>query len=172
VRLARAEEGFNADPKPGMRIRPGQKFVEFRGEFNYFPGNTSLIYGTLGRDGKPAKYTYVSYEPAGGVFGLVVGSFIPLPSSFDGYSWDKANKPANKYRVLLTNAEYRRLDQFIQHARKTKKVFWFFTDNCARFVRDAARVVGLKAPEETFVLPPTYINMLSWYNRGRLADPG
>ncbi len=172
VSLAPAEAGFNANPKPGMKIRRGQKFVEFHGEFNYFPGNTSLIYGTLGRNGKPLKYTYVSFEPAGGIVGLFVGSIIPLPSTFDGYSWDKSSPPATKYRVLLTNREYRRLDAFIKHARENRKVFWLYTENCVRLVRDAARAIGLKAPEGTFVLPPTYVNMLSWYNRGRLADPG
>jgi len=170
VKLAPAEEGFNANPRPGMKIRRGQKFVEFHGELNYFPGNTSLIYGTLGRDGKPLKYTYVSYEPQGGIIGLIVGSFIPLPSSFHGYSWDKSSPPATRYRVLLTNKEYRKLDAFIQHAKKTRKIFWLYTSNCVRLVRDAALTVGLKAPDNTFVMPVTYINMLSWYNRGRLAD--
>ncbi len=172
VTLAPADAGFNANPKPGMKIRQGQKFVEFRGELNYFPGNTSLIYGTLGRDGKPLKYTYVSYEPAGGIFGLVLGSIIPFPSTFDGYSWDKSSAPATKYRVLLTNSEYRKLDNFIKEARKNRKVFWLYTENCVRLVRDAARAIGLKAPEGTFVMPATYVNMLSWYNRGRIADPG
>ena len=55
------------------RFKAGQKFVEFRGELNYFPGNTSLIYGTLGPDGEPLDYQYVSYEPAGGIVGLVAG---------------------------------------------------------------------------------------------------
>jgi len=172
VQLAPAEAGFNANPKPGKRVRKGQKFVEFHGEFNYFPGNTSLIYGTLNRDGTPLKYTYVSHEPAGGVFGLVLGSIIPFPSNYNGYSWDKSSPPATKYRVLLTDKEYRKLDAFIKRERKDRKIFWLYTQNCVRFVRDAARAIGLKAPEGTFVLPPTYVNMLSWYNRGRIADPG
>lgn len=172
VKLPAAEAGFNANPRPDARVRRGQKFVEFHGEFNYFPGNTSLIYGTLKRDGTPLKYQYVSFEPKFGIIGLVVGSIIPLPSYFNGYSWDKSNPPAVKYRVLLTNREYRKLDNFIKNARKNRKVFWLYTENCVRLVRDAARVVGLKAPEGTFVLPPTYVNMLSWYNRHRLADPG
>ncbi len=172
VKLPAAEEGFNANPKPGMKVRRGQKFVEFHGEFNYFPGNTSLIYGTLDRNGKPLKYTYVSHEPAGGIFGLVLGSIIPFPSNYNGYSWDKSSPPATKYRVLLTEKEYRKLDSFIQRERKDRKVFWLYTQNCVRFVRDAAYAIGLKAPEGTFVLPPTYVNMLSWYNRGRIADPG
>ncbi len=167
--------GNHSNPPRMIRkanLRPGQKFVEFHAELDYFPGNTSFIYGTLNPDGTPQTSTYISYKPAKGVFGLIVGSVIPLPSFFDGYASNKASVPALKYRVLLTDQQYRKLDTFIQNSRKTRKVFWMYTANCVRLVRDAARAIGLKAPETTFVLPVTYINELSWANRGRLADPG
>ena len=153
-------------------IRPGQKFVEFHAELDYFPGNTSLIYGTLDPNGMPQTSTYVSHKPVMGALGLIVGSIIPLPSYFDGYASNKASTPVLKYRVLLNEQQYRKLDTFIKNARQTRKVFWMYTANCVRLVRDAARAIGLKAPEATFVLPMTYINQLSWANRGRLADPG
>ncbi len=151
-------------------IQPGQKFVEFHAEFDYFPGNTSLIYGTLGPDGEPQNSTYVSYKPIAGPLGLIIGSIIPVPPNLDGYASNETPKPVVKYRVLLSEEKYRKLDAFVRNARETSKVFWLYTNNCVRFARDAARVVGLKAPEATLVPPITYINMLSWANRGRVAD--
>ena len=167
--------GDQSNPQPKIKkanIRPGQKFVEFHAELDYFPGNTSFIYGTLNPNGTPQTSTYVSYKPVKGAFGLIVGSIIPLPSFFDGYASNKASKPVLTYRVLLTDQQYRKLETFIKEARQTRKVFWMYTANCVRLVRDAARAIGLKAPEATFVLPMTYVNQLSWANRGRLADPG
>ncbi len=167
--------GDHSNPLPGgainkADIQPGQKFVEFHAEFDYFPGNTSLIYGTLGPDGEPLNPTYVSYKPIAGPLGLIIGSIVPLPPQLDGYGFDTAPGAVVKYRVLLSDEQYRKLDAFVQNARKTRKAFWLYTNNCVRFVRDAARAIGLKAPEATLVLPIVYINELSWANRGRVAD--
>lgn len=147
-------------------VPEGQLFVQFQGELAYFPGNTSLIYGTLGPDGEPAQFEYASFQPAHGVLGLVMGSIIPWKSYVGGYAWDNVLPPMMSYRVELTRQQYRKLTAFIENTRRSGKRFYLYTDNCVRFVRDAARAIGLKAPEETFLLPPIYVNMLRIANSG------
>ena len=150
----------------GLNSRHGRYFVEFRGEMSYFPGNTSFIYGTLGPDGEPVQYEHASFQPAYGIFGLIGGSIIPWKHYFGAYPWDTIVPPLMSYRVELSARQYRRLVDFVETTRRSDKLFYLYTDNCVRFARDAARVVGLQAPEETFVLPAVYVNMLRIANSG------
>jgi hypothetical protein len=150
----------------GLKSRGGRYFVEFRGELAYFPGNTSFIYGTLGADGEPADYQHASFQPAYGVLGLIAGSIIPWKHYIGAYPWDTVVPPLIRYRTRLSAQQYRRLVEFVETTRRSDKLFYLYTDNCVRFARDAARAAGLRAPEETFVLPAVYVNMLRIANSG------
>ncbi len=138
----------------------GQRFVEFRGELAYFPGNTVIRHGFLGADGEPDQYEAVAYQAEFGIFGLVLGSIIPVPPRIGVYFWDDRTVSARTYRVNISKKQHERLMDYIAKARQDRKAFYLYTDNCVKFARGAALAIGLKAPEGTFRLPPIYVNML------------
>jgi len=152
--------------KKKRRRHRGGRFVEFRGEYAYFPGNTVIRYGFLDRNGKPVRYKATSFQAAGGVVGYIFGSIIPVPSKVGLYSWDNVTKRTTTYRVRINARQYRRLERFIKKTKRDKQLFHMYSNNCVRFARDAARAVGLKAPQGTAVLPPNYVNMLRRMNGG------
>lgn len=144
----------------------GQRFVEFRGEMAYFPGNTVLRHGFLGPDGEPDEYEAVAFQADHGVFGLVLGSIVPVRAKVGVYPWDDVVTPGRRYLVKINKRRHQRLMAYIEETRRSKKTFYLYTDNCVRFARGAARVIGLTAPEQTFVLPPIYVNALKFANGG------
>ncbi len=143
----------------------GQRFVEFRGEMVAFPGNTVVRHGFLGPDGEPDEYEALSFRPRHGLLGLLVGNVVPYPSELGTYPWDDLSA-MQIYRVRITKHQHERLIAYIDKTRQEQRPFYLYTDNCVRFARGAARAIGLKAPEGTFVFPAIYVNMLRIANEG------
>lgn len=154
--------------KPGSLRKHShrQRFVEFRGEFAIFPGNTVLRHGFLGRGGEQAEYEAVAFQGEFGIFGLILGAIFPLPAKVGVYPWDDVTKPGRSYQVKITERQHMRLLDYIEKTRQENQTFFLYSNNCVRFARDAARTIGLKAPEDTLILPPVYVNMLRYANGG------
>lgn len=162
--LGLATSGTSA---PENRNHAGERFIEFRGEVAYMPGNTVITYGRLGPDGEPAPgYKVIAWQADYGAFGLILGSFIPVKSYIGSYPWDDVVPPMARYRVRVNDKQFAAFQAYVERERNSGKNFYLYTDNCVRFVRGAARAIGLKAPEETFVFSPVYVNMLRIMNGG------
>ena len=145
----------------------GQRFVEFRGEMAYLPGNTVLRHGFLGPDGEPEEYEAVAYQGEFGVVGLVLGGIVPIPAKIGIYPWDDVVKPSRSYLVRINKDQHERLMAYIVNARRNKGSFYLFTDNCVKFARGAALAIGLKVPDSTVLLPPIFVNWLKFINEPR-----
>ncbi len=143
-----------------------QRFIEFRGEFAYPPGNTVLRYGYLGPDGEPADYKVVAHQPAYGALGIILGTIVPVKTYVGSYPWDDVVPAMSSYRVNVTEEQYQKFINYVETYHETHKTFYLYTDNCVKFGQGAARVIGLKAPDDTLLIPPVYVNMLRIMNEG------
>ncbi|MET0606730.1 MAG: hypothetical protein ABWZ80_09760 [Beijerinckiaceae bacterium] len=70
-----------------------------------------------------------------------------------------------RFRVLLTEAEYRDVAAFIEEKKRSSPLWHAALYNCNAFVRDIALHMGLQAPTDTLMYPPKYINALAAMNR-------
>lgn len=138
-------------------------YVEFRARPSLVTGHTYLVYGALGKDGKPAEENVVGFTPEGGPFGLILG-MIAWPGDVGRDVLDERLPDYNMYRRYLTAAQYQHLVAFVADEQKQTKVWNMFVNNCNDFAADAAQAIGLKVPGDRFVPPPLFVLMLSNMN--------
>jgi hypothetical protein len=72
-----------------------------------------------------------------------------------------------RYRVGLTEAEYKKTLATMRGMQKNHPVWHAVLYNCNRFVGDIAQTMGLKAPDNSLLMPKEYINTLKQLNGGR-----
>ena len=94
----------------------------------------------------------------------MIGHLIPVPSETGASDGDTEDQYIiARYRVLLTEAEYRTLTDGIKKLQDSSPVWHAVLYNCNAFVGDIAKSIGLKAPS-SLQMPKEYITELREMN--------
>jgi hypothetical protein len=168
-------------PLKQVEVRPAEKpaasdasrpyFVEFRARSAYNYGHTFVVHGRVG-DPLTAK-NVVGLHPAGDSVPWTVGHFIPVPSET---GWSDGDIGYNeryiiaKYRVFLTEAEYRTVLARMRQMQANTPLWHAALYNCNAFTGDIAKFMGLSAPFH-WAMPKDYVNGIKQMAGGRQQLP-
>lgn len=163
-----------ARPLHYSRERP-QYFVEFRSRYALSYGHTFLVHGRLNARGEVGQVTadqVAGLHPAGdGPQLWSMGHVVPVPAETGPSDGDMEDQYiSNRFRVLLDEAQYRRVSAFIKRKQRTPTMWHAVLNNCNRWVGEVARYMGMRAPTDTVQYPADYISSLRAINAGRLPD--
>jgi hypothetical protein len=170
-------------PLKPVEVRPAAKaapsapvgrpyFIEFRARSAYNYGHAFVVHG---RVGEPiTKKSVVGLHPAGdSPVPWMIGHLVPVPSET---GWSDGDVGYNdiyitaKYRVYLTEAEYRVLLAHLREMQTHTPLWSAPVYNCVAFVGDIAAFMGMKHPFH-WVMPKEYINGIKQMNGGRQELP-
>lgn len=140
-------------------------FIEFRARSALSYGHTFAVHGRVG-----SKIT------AGQVVGLhpftdssipwMIGHLVPVPSETGASDGDTEDQYIiARYRVLLSEAEYKKMTAYIRELQASSPVWHAVLYNCNAFVADIAKSLGLKTPG-TLSKPKEFITELKQLNSG------
>jgi hypothetical protein len=184
VETANSETGADpgaATPLKQVEVRPADKavapdpsrpyFVEFRARAAYNYGHTFVVHGKVGDPITPKSV--VGLHPAGDSTPWMIGHIIPVPSET---GWSDGDVGYNdkyiiaKYRVYLTEAEYRTLLAKMRQMQRNTPLWHAAIYNCNAFVGDIAKFMGLSAPIH-WLMPQEYVNGIKQMAGGRQKLP-
>jgi hypothetical protein len=151
---------------------PGRPyFIEFRARSAYNYGHTFVVHG---RVGEPlTRKSVVGLHPAGDAGPWMIGHLIPVPSETGWSDGDIGYNDAYitaKYRVYLTEAEYRILVSKMRQMQASSPVWHAALYNCNAFTGDIAKFLGMQTPFHWHV-PKDYINGIKQMAGGRQELP-
>jgi hypothetical protein len=153
--------GHVAAPKPARRY-----VIEFRARAANSYGHAYVIYGTVGPRGKIIGAQIAGIHPASeSVVPWMIGHLVPVPSetgASDGDSEDVYTTA--RYRILLTEPEYRKVVAFIKNLQKTSPAWHAVLYNCVSFVKDIAVSMNLRTPVSNVAYPEVFVNNLREMN--------
>jgi hypothetical protein len=168
-----APEHLNeVEVKPAAKPEPAHSagkpyFIEFRARSAYNYGHTFLVHGRVGQ--KITKRDVVGLHPATeSPVPWMIGHFVPVISE-TGASDGDYEEPyvIARYRVLLTEAEYKRILAHMRYKQTHSPMWHAVLYNCNKFVGEIAEYMGLRAPFNALQMPKEYINELKAMNGGR-----
>jgi len=173
----------NVTPLKPVEVRPAAKpapsasigrpyFVEFRARAAYNYGHAFVVHG---RVGEPiTKKSVVGLHPAGdSPIPWMIGHVVPVPSET---GWSDGDVGYNdmyitaKYRVYLTEAEYRIILAHLREMQTHTPLWSAPVYNCVAFVGDIAAFMGMQHPFH-WVMPKEYIEGIRAMNGGRQELP-
>jgi hypothetical protein len=158
--------------RPGKSRKP--YFVEFRARSAHSYGHTFLVHGRSGQ--KITARDVIGLHPASeSSVPWMIGHLIPVTSETGASDGDFEDEYViARYRVGLTEAEYKKTLAMMRGMQKNHPVWHAVLYNCNRFVGDIAQNMGLKAPDNSLLMPKEYISTLKQLNGGRpeLTGPG
>jgi len=166
--LAQGPNRAGAPPK-SRNANAGQYFVEFRSRYALSYGHTFVVHGRLNSRGQvgPIRPDQVAgLHPIGeGPQMWSVGHVLPVPSETGPSDGDLEEEYVSaRYRVILSEPEYQRVAAHIQEMQHNTPLWHAVMYNCNAFVGDIAKFMGLKAPNNSLLLPPNYVNELAALN--------
>lgn len=150
------EAGLRADAQPQPAGgTSGRYFVEFRAVMPVFPGHSYFVHGRLDENGVPVEESEpIGFYPLlGPVGGSTLGLFA-IPGLTAPDPGDAKKHTVESYRVELDVDRHSRLMSFVSRWRSEPEPWSLLFNNCNDFIADAARTIGLKAPEGLAVMPP------------------
>ncbi len=153
-------------------LHPGRPyFIEFRARSAYNYGHTFVVHG---RVGEPlTRKSVVGLHPAGDSGPWMIGHLVPVPSETGWSDGDIGYNDAYiiaKYRVYLTEAEYRILVAKMRQMQASSPVWHAVVYNCNAFTGDIAKFLGMQAPFH-WLMPKDYINGIKQMAGGRQELP-
>jgi hypothetical protein len=162
--------GAKPSPTAGSPARP--YFIEFRARSAYNYGHTFLVHGRVGQ--KITARDVVGLHPISeSPVPWMIGHVVPVLSETGASDGDYEDVYIiARYRVLLTEAEYRSLVAYLRQRQRSSPIWHAVLYNCSAFVGDVARHMGFKAPLNTLQMPKDYINELKAMNNGRAVMSG
>jgi hypothetical protein len=151
--------------RPGKSKKP--YFIEFRARSAHSYGHTFLVHGRAGQ--KITARDVIGLHPASeSSVPWMIGHLIPVVSETGASDGDFEDEYViARYRVGLTESEYKKTLATMRGMQKNHPVWHAVLYNCNRFVGDIAQTMGLKAPDNSLLMPKEYINTLKQLNGGR-----
>ena len=147
-------------------------FIEFRARAAYNYGHAFVVHGKVGEP--ITKRSVVGLHPAGdSPVPWMIGHIVPVPSET---GWSDGDVGYNdkyitaKYRVYLTEAEYRVLLAKMRQMQASTPLWSATVYNCVAFVGDIAAFLGMQHPFH-WVMPKEYIQGIRAMNGGRTQLP-
>ncbi len=141
----------------------GRYFIDFRSRPGYLFGHTFIVYGRLDERGRPAETRYAGSYPVDGQRGLIIGSFVPVPSSVRGVRGDYKERATNIYRKRLSPAQFERLKRVVYRLRRNSRTWNLLFANCNDFAIEVARGLGMATPP-SWLMPALFIDELRAMN--------
>jgi hypothetical protein len=148
-------------------------FVEFRSRSALSYGHAFLVHGRLnaqGQVGQVRKEQVEGLHPAtDSSIPWTIGHAIPVPAEHGFSDGDIEDEYITaRYRVLLTEAEYRDVRAFMDDLRKRTPMWHAVLYNCADYIGDVAKHMGLKHGS-TLQYPDEFITEMAALNGGRVV---
>src|SRR5262249_57189134 len=95
----------------------------------------------------------------------MVGHLVPVPSETGASDGDSEDiYTTARYRILLSEAEYKNVAGFIKHLRATSPSWHAVFYNCVSFIKDIAVNMKLRTPASNVVYPEVFVNNLREMN--------
>lgn len=138
-------------------------FIEFRARAALSYGHTFAVHGKVGQ--KTAQLKVAGLHPfTESSIPWMIGHLIPVPSETGASDGDTEDQYIiARYRVLLTEAEYKTLTEGIKKLQDRSPVWHAVLYNCNAFVGDIAKSIGLKAPS-SLQMPKEFIDEMRQIN--------
>jgi len=156
---------------PAARSQPARKeakpyFIEFRARAAQSYGHTFAVHGRVGQ--KITVGQVVGLHPATeSPIPWMVGHLLLVPSETGASDGDIEDQYIiARYRILLTEAEYKRVTAYMKGLQASSPVWHAVLYNCNAFVADIAKSMGLKTPSSSLSMPKDFINELKNLNTG------
>lgn len=148
-------------------------FVEFRSRSALTYGHAFLVHGRLnaqGQVGQVTKDQVVGFHPfTDSSIPWSIGHVVPVPAEHGFSDGDIEDEYITaRYRVLLTEAEYKDAVAFMDHLRQNSPMWHAVLYNCAAYIGDIAKHMGLKTPS-SLQYPDDYITQLAELNGGKVV---
>ncbi len=152
---------------PTKPTHAGQYFIEFRSRHSNTYGHTFVVFGRLNARGevgtvKPGMVAGLS--PQGETLTWAIGHVVPVAAD-TGWSDGDLEEPyvTNRFRVLLTAAEYAKLVVHIKHKQANSPVWHLAMYNCNLWTGEIAEFLGLRTGS-SLMLPADYIQTMKELN--------
>jgi hypothetical protein len=155
-------------------------FVEFRARSAASYGHMYVLFGQVNGRGEIVRSDIAGLHPAGdanncencSVVSWTLGHFLFVPSETGASDGDLEEKyVADRYRVMLDAAEYKRVSAYIKKLRAENPQWNALWRNCVSFGRDIAVFMGLKTPAFIWIEPKSFVESLREMNGGRPQGP-
>jgi len=152
--------------QPGIAKSSKRYFIEFRARAAKSYGHAYVIYGTVNANGKIAKAEIAGIHPATeSVLPWMIGHLVPVPSETGASDGDSEDiYTTARYRIMLTEPEYRKVAAFIANLKKTSPAWHAVFYNCVSFIKDVAVSMKLRTPASNVVYPEVFVNNLREMN--------
>jgi hypothetical protein len=160
-------------PSSATASKPSAKrhFVEFRSRSALSYGHAFLVHGKLNAQGEVGQVTPKQVEGlhpfSESSLPWSVGHVVPVIAEHGWTDGDTEDEYITaRYRVLLTEAQYTDMLDFIAKLNKRTPMWHAVIYNCESYIGDVAKHIGLKTPSSTLILPDEYIKTLADLNGG------
>jgi hypothetical protein len=177
--LAATDPQVRTAAKPAAPKLATPYFIEFRARSALSYGHTFAVYGRVGQK-NPALKVAGLHPFTDSSIPWMIGHLVPVPSETGASDGDTEDQYIiARYRVLLSEAEYKKLLANIKKLQDSSPVWHAVLYNCNAFVGDIAKSIGLKAPP-SLQMPKEYIEDMRQINTngrgtvtvGHLRQPG
>lgn len=169
-----AQTANSTQPKAAAPKRLAKPyFVEFRSRSALTYGHAFLVHGKLnaqGQVGQVKASQVVGFHPfSDSSIPWSIGHVIPVPAEHGFSDGDIEDEYITaRYRVLLTEAEYRDVLVSMARVKKNAPMWHAVLYNCAAYIGDIAKSMGLKTPS-SLQKPDGYITELAELNGGKVV---
>jgi hypothetical protein len=173
VATTSAQDTGAAQPQRTAVAKPAAKsgkpyFIEFRARSAHNYGHTFVVHGRVGQKITPKDV--VGLHPAGdSAVPWLIGHLVPVKSDTGWSDGDIGYQDAYitaRYRILLSEAEYKPLLAEMRRMQGSSPVWHAALYNCNKFVGDIANFMGLKAPFH-WLMPKDFVEGIKEMNGGR-----
>ena len=166
-------QAASAASEPAAKKLTKPYFVEFRSRSALSYGHAFLVHGKLnaqGQVGQVRKEQVEGLHPATeSSIPWTIGHAVPVPAEHGFSDGDIEDEYITaRYRVLLTEAEYRGVLAYMADLRKKTPMWHAVLYNCTAYIGDIAKHMGLKAPSH-LQYPDDYITEMAALNGGRVV---
>jgi hypothetical protein len=140
--------------------------IEFRARAAKSYGHAYVIYGPVNAGGKFIKGQIAGIHPATeSVVPWMIGHLVPVPSETGASDGDNEDiYTTARYRIMLTEPEYRKVAAFIANLKKTSPSWHAVFYNCVSFIKDIAVSMNLRTPAGNVTYPEVFVNNMREMN--------
>jgi hypothetical protein len=140
--------------------------IEFRARAAKSYGHAYVIYGPVNSGGKFIKGQIAGIHPATeSVVPWMIGHLVPVPSETGASDGDNEDiYTTARYRIMLTEPEYRKVSAFIANLKKTSPSWHAVFYNCVSFIKDIAVSMNLRTPAGNVTYPEVFVNNMREMN--------
>jgi hypothetical protein len=139
-------------------------YVDFRARTAASYGHAFVWYG---RTDQRAVEVAGLHPKGDSAFTYVLGHIVPVLAE-TGASYGDLDEQylTASYRVLMDEAQAKRVFAYIKHLQASSPVWNAATYNCVAFIQDIARYMGLRVPGNHVGYPEDWVNNLRALNGG------